>query len=46
MWTDDMVLGYDELTKPITCGSQSLRSTTSQSPRLVTVARMWMSLMP
>ena len=39
-------LGKDELTKPITCGSHPVRSTMSESPFLVTVARMWTSRAP
>ncbi len=46
MCTADIVLGKDELTKPITWSCESVRSTVSESPFLVTVARMWMSLMP
>ena len=43
MCTAEIVFGYDELTKPITWGRESDRSTISESPFLVTVARMPMS---
>src|SRR4030095_8266762 len=46
MCTADTVFGYEELTKPITCGSHPVRSTTSESPFLVTVARSLMFSMP
>ena len=46
MCTADMVLGNDELTNPITWSCESERSTVSESPFLVTVARMGMSVMP
>ncbi len=46
MCTADIVLGYAELMKPVTCVCESERSTVSESPFLVTVARMWTSLTP
>ena len=46
MCTADIVLGKAELTKPITWSCESVRSTVSESPFLVTVARMWTSLIP
>ena len=38
MCTAETVFGYEELTKPITCGSHPVRSTISESPFLVTFA--------
>ena len=46
METADIMFGYDELTKPSTCGCESVRSTVRALPFLVTVARMWMSVKP
>src|SRR4029450_1283600 len=46
MCTADIVLGHAECTKPVACGCESLRSTKSDSPFLVTVARMWTSRNP
>ena len=46
MCTADIVLGSAELTKPVTCGDDSLRSMVSASPFLVTVARIGTSTAP
>src|SRR5262249_4790836 len=40
MATADRLCGYGEVTKPITWGWESLRSTVRSLPRLVTFARM------
>ena len=44
MCTADIVFGNDEFTNPETCGCESLRSTVSESPFFVTVARIQMSV--
>ena len=42
--TAERMFGYDELTKPTTCSCESDRSMIRSLPRLVTVARTWMSV--
>ena len=46
MHTDARMLAYEELTKLVTCGCESERSTVRSLPCLVTVARIQMSVAP